>query len=357
MGDVPEDTKLCCLLRKEFGWVWEYAQGGASPTSTIKEMWDGPAREHAPAITALRDAGVKLTSVFDLLNDISCKDHPKTMAKQLSGLRYLGGKSANSPVQVGKWVSDHLGPTGSRTWVEPFFGQGGVFFHDRLHLMNGSMIVTKQSQTSGESFRMMGYAPDLFAGLRIVPVPVKLYTTTHTTMLDQEPHTYWTWLSAVDDIVVRAWATTYILTKSVVPSLAENSWAVAPTTHTPELPTPEHLDRLGERLKNVTVDNRDALVILERCKSVEGVLIYCDPPYPNTKGYREGLDQGKFDALCLEQIGHVGISGFAGDRPTLEEAGWNVHHMDRTVTFDAGGKSSKRREALWMNYEISNTLF
>ena len=77
MVDVPEDTKLCCLLRKEANWLWKYAQSDAPPLSTIQEMWDGPAREHAPAIAALRDAGVKLTAVFDLLNDISCKDHPK----------------------------------------------------------------------------------------------------------------------------------------------------------------------------------------------------------------------------------------------------------------------------------------
>ena len=279
------------------------------------------------------------------------------MAKQLSGLRYLGGKSANSPVQVGKWVSNHLGPTGSRTWVEPFFGQGGVFFQ---RPPAPHEWINDRDEAIADLWRVIqddGLRARLIRRLENSPRSCKaLYDDAHR-MLDEDPHSYWTWLSAVDDIVVRAWATTYILTKSVVPSLAENSWAVAPTTHTPELPTPEHLDRLGARLKDVTVDNRDALVILERCKSVEGVLIYCDPPYPNTKGYREGLDQGKFDALCLEQIGHVGISGFAGDRPTLEEAGWSVHHMDRTVTFDAGGKSSKRREALWMNYEISNTLF
>ena len=77
MVNVPENMRLCCLLRKEANWVWEYAQCGAPPLSTFQEMWDGPAREHAPTIAALRDVGVKYVDVFYLLQDINCKDHPK----------------------------------------------------------------------------------------------------------------------------------------------------------------------------------------------------------------------------------------------------------------------------------------
>ena len=65
---------LCCQLRSELIWIWNWVTLNAPPFSTIEEMWEGPAREHAPAVTALRGVGIKVVSISEMIELIYC-DH------------------------------------------------------------------------------------------------------------------------------------------------------------------------------------------------------------------------------------------------------------------------------------------
>lgn len=279
----------------------------------------------------------------------------------ISTLPYLGGKSANNVNKLGQWISETIGPTErNEIWCDFFFGMGGVTLQrPAKRPPNGSEWANDADQAIIDWFRVVQspiLRAELIELLEYNPISSRAFFISARQILQNDPTYIWSWLEEKDSIVARAWATTYCLLKSLSGSIEQNmSWAFKQDNLA--WIDMKMLDKLYERIKMIQFDCRDALVLLKRTSKMENVHIYCDPPYPNTTGYRMTVDQDELDTLLLQQSGRVAVSGFDGDRPRLELAGWRVEYRDRYTTFASGGQTTKKREALWLNYQPNNRLF
>lgn len=107
-----------------------------------------------------------------------------------------------------------------------------------------------------------------------------------------------------DDVTV-AWAT-YVAVMQAFANVPGGGWAMqvkaqnnAETWQNRMTRLPEQLDRL----KDIYVEQDDALNVIKRWDSPQTVF-YCDPPYPDTtQGHYSGYTQDDFDAL-LETLGN-----------------------------------------------------
>ena len=279
---------------------------------------------------------------------------------KITSIPYLGGKSTGG--QVGKWINETIGPTHSHEmWCDWFFGMGGMTFQ-RPFVPGKLEWVNDADEFIADWFRVV-QNPIMKDHLKTMLVDSQhstraIYIDT-LNQIDNDMHAVYPFLHETEDILLRAWATTYCLMRSATPAL-DNSmhWAVErkPTARLTHL-NPANLDALSRRLQNVQIDCRDALELLDQVKDSPNFHIYIDPPYPDTAGYRCTVDQSELDTLLMAQKCRVAVSGFSGDRPRLEAAGWQVYSFERSTTFNTSGVSSKRMEQVWLNYEPENTLF
>lgn len=121
---------------------------------------------------------------------------------------------------------------------------------------------------------------------------------------------------------------------------------------------PEALARVVERMRGVTIENRDACEVMAQHDS-EGTLHYVDPPYlPETRSpanhydlkyraYRHELSAADHERLLqqlLELRGFVVLSGYASAMYDTALAGWRRLEMK---TFADGARP--RTEVLWLN--------
>lgn len=121
---------------------------------------------------------------------------------------------------------------------------------------------------------------------------------------------------------------------------------------------PEHLTSWLHRLRGVTIENRDALKVIEQQDSPE-TLFYVDPPYPIEartsmrwpsdigKGYSTELtdaDHRTLAAALHEADGMVLVSGY---RCRLLEELYGDWNAVEKLTISDGAK--KRTEVLWLN--------
>ena len=123
------------------------------------------------------------------------------------------------------------------------------------------------------------------------------------------------------------------------------------------------LHQIAERLRRVTIDNRDAVKVIQRY-DCDSAFLYLDPPYlfstrrPNL--YKcEMQDDDHLKLLeCVKQCkGKVAISGYPSDFYDEVLVGWERVELS-TVQFIQGGEQlSPRTEVLWMNYTKSPRLF
>ena len=113
---------------------------------------------------------------------------------------------------------------------------------------------------------------------------------------------------------------------------------------------------LADRFKDVQIENRDALEVLERVCDEPAAVVYCDPPYPtaDTTPYRERkFDIERMTGILRQAKARVAISGYGDEWDAL---GWSksennirtalIHHRDVRKT--------ERIEVLWTNYEPPN---
>lgn len=118
----------------------------------------------------------------------------------------------------------------------------------------------------------------------------------------------------------------------------------------------EFTEKLCSRLKNVTVENDDALKVIERY-DCEGAFHFVDPPYIGTDC---GHYAGTFDEHNMENLLRL-LEGVKGkfmltmfpDKTIADYAdrnGWMIHRVERTIS---ANKGSRRRQEEWMvcNYQ------
>ena len=130
-----------------------------------------------------------------------------------------------------------------------------------------------------------------------------------------------------------------------------------------ELPStgnlPETLEKAVERLRNVYIEQRDALELIKLHDGPE-TLHFIDPPYLKSTRTREGAYTHEFTdtqhqdllRLVLDCRGKVVLCGYDNALYNSALSGWCK------VSYGArAGMGKKRVECLWMNYPDQLSLF
>ena len=125
---------------------------------------------------------------------------------------------------------------------------------------------------------------------------------------------------------------------------------------------PERLAKVVKRLKNVRLENRNAVDLLEKYVDRPATLIYLDPPYlgERTNGYNIDANDEDFHRALLELANKANcmifISGYENGlykALLTSKKGWYKKAIT-TETKDSTGKSHPRTEVVWMNSNFIN---
>ena len=120
---------------------------------------------------------------------------------------------------------------------------------------------------------------------------------------------------------------------------------------------PKRLKDVGDRLRDVRIENLDAIKLLEKFVNRPATLVYIDPPYliERNSGYVNDAKESEFHEKLLELCNRakcmILISGY--DNPVYEEflspmSGWQKEIIC-THTTPASGKKLHREEVVWIN--------
>jgi DNA adenine methylase len=99
-----------------------------------------------------------------------------------------------------------------------------------------------------------------------------------------------------------------------------------------------------QQLQRLTILNKSyqEVDILQRD---EDVIIYCDPPYRNTEGYKIGFDYKQFDEWVKKQDKTIFISEY--DTPFNE-----IFSIEKRVLLSASNNKLVKTEKLYCNKEL-----
>lgn len=123
---------------------------------------------------------------------------------------------------------------------------------------------------------------------------------------------------------------------------------------------PSQLDEIIERLRGVTIENRDAIEVMT-AHDGPNTLHYVDPPYVKSTRTDEGDDyahemnddqHSKLLQYLRGVQGKVILSGYPN--PIYDDALSDWRRVTRTALADG---AAKRVEVLWMNFECIGDLF
>lgn len=115
---------------------------------------------------------------------------------------------------------------------------------------------------------------------------------------------------------------------------------------------PEWVVDIAERLRQVQIENRPAIELIERFNHT-GVFMYIDPPYlwsvRSREQYRYEMPDGGHEKLLKtiqKSRAFIMISGYESEMYNDYLAGWKRAYFKSCT---AGGRA--RREVVWMNYD------
>ena len=127
---------------------------------------------------------------------------------------------------------------------------------------------------------------------------------------------------------------------------------------------PERLIRVAERLRDVRIENMDAVTLLKKFVNRPATLVYLDPPYliDRTSGYTHDVREKDFHiellTVCNKAKCMVLVSGY--DNPIYNELldpslKWRKVVIG-TYTTAACGTKFDRNEVVWINESASKAL-
>jgi len=120
---------------------------------------------------------------------------------------------------------------------------------------------------------------------------------------------------------------------------------------------PERLTEVVERLRDVRIDNRDAVELLKMFIKRPATLVYLDPPYlgERSKGYTKDAYDEQFHekllSVAIKGRCMIFISGYDNEiynSILTKNNEWSKRTID-TITKDIKGNGHKREEVVWMN--------
>lgn len=271
-------------------------------------------------------------------------------------MRYHGGKFA-----IRKWIIAHHPPC--RIYVEPFGGAASVL------LSRPRVYSEVYNDLDGEIvnvFRVLrdpAQAKDLMNLLYLTPYSREefrqAYIASNDTVEQARRYIVRSFMgfgsaSATQDCAeargFRAPAVDYIATPTGCRAASNRSGTVAAHdwAHYPDA-----LRGIVERLRGVTIENRDAVEVIRQQDHID-TLFYCDPPYPGStrtsrnKQYRHEMSDDDHRALAevlRSVVGKVVLSGYPCelyDRELYPD--WK--RFERRAMADG---ARARTEVLWLN--------
>ena len=120
---------------------------------------------------------------------------------------------------------------------------------------------------------------------------------------------------------------------------------------------PQRLQAVVRRIREVRIENRDAVQLLKEFSNRPATLVYIDPPYltKRSAGYTVDIDNDQFHIDLLHQANvskcMILVSSYESTMYSqlLSKAnGWSKVNLD-TSTRATNGSALKRNEILWMN--------
>lgn len=257
------------------------------------------------------------------------------LVRPLTPMPFYGLKSPRLPGSVGRWLIEHLPLTTG--YAEVFAGMAGVLLN---RPQSKREIVNDRDGRISHWWRAVRDEPDALEHLCANSPPDRRAFEEAKAVLETEP--------PAEGVSVRqAWAFWLVCRDSVIHgSNGRGNFAHYWTPEGGRKRFP-HISALSERMREVVVESRDAVEILERLARYDGWTVFADPPYrsADTTPYRAEVDDIEALTAALEaQRGPVAVSGYNDDWAHL--AGFKV--MDFPALFvNSEGARSPRTERLW----------
>ena len=256
------------------------------------------------------------------------------MAKPLTAMPFYGGKTPAQPGGVGRWLIRHLPRT--RGYAEPCAGMLGV-------------LLNRPASWREIANDLDGRISNWWTTIREAPEDLDhrcAHTPPDRRAFAEARRVLDTPIPSGSPSVRHAWALWVVCRDSVVHGPDGGTFAhfITPDGGRKRYPA---IHRLAARMRDVVVENRPAVEVLDRLARYDGWTVYMDPPYPTADGKPYGADIGDLSDLAAalrRQRGPVDVSGYAGDWPDLDD--WT--HIDFPARFvDGDGERTPRTERVW----------
>jgi DNA adenine methylase len=251
-------------------------------------------------------------------------------------LRYFGGKWLLAP-----WIISHF--PAHRVYVEPFGGGGSVLMRKK---MSYAEVYNDLDEEVVNVFRVMRQ-PWAARKLRILlertPFARAEFDLSYLPTTDPVERARRTVIRSIQGFGANA------CNSRVRTGFRFDSFRSGTTPSHDWVSYSEQLAGFLERLRGVTIEQRDAFDLMPDLDSEE-TLFFVDPPYVhatrNTKnGYRYEMPDSKHEELCglLQTLkGMVILCGY--ENPIYDSLGWS--HVKREAHADG---ARDRTEVLWLN--------
>lgn len=247
-------------------------------------------------------------------------------------LHYPGSKWS-----LAEWIIEHMPP--HAVYLEPFFGSGAVLFNkqpsslETINDIDGDVI---------NLFKMIrDSSAELAQAVYWTPYSRDEYLSSHNPANDE--------LERARRFLVRCWQSIRVKTGSIsgwkCRGTADDSYRVKQWND-----LPEKILTVAERLKDVQIESRPAMQVIQRYNRPD-VLIYADPPYMldtrnGTIYQSEMTTQDHMELLDAldSHSGPVILSGYAS--PLYDERLCFWRREERQQIIENG---TARTEVLWIN--------
>lgn len=258
-------------------------------------------------------------------------------------LKYSGAKWGIASWIIGFFPKHH-------SYLEPFFGSGGVFFRkprsniETVNDIDGEVVnlfrcIRENPERLAREAYFTPYSRAVYEEAFSGGIPGDRYKRAMRLLIRCDMgHGFRTTGERVgwkNDVIGRDRA------------YAARDWALLP----------ENILLTAERLRGVQIECRPATDVIARFNN-PGTLIYCDPPYVlstrHGKQYRHEMTDNDHKNLITILKKHTGPVLISGYRNPLYEAELTDWHMETTISTDQ--LSRRREETLWMNFEPSKQI-